>query len=201
MAASLALVEWFRRGYPPHREELRYGFLTPSTLKPTVIDVPNTKITKVPGTAVIEGDIRLTPFYELPEAIQGAVDFIAGLDRDISRGQVPPGFPQTRAADGRCARLELVRLGNFMEGIACDLTSTGLKVLTEAMVAVRGIDSVKQFSMTGSLPLVRQLQRRGFDVQITGFGRSTYYHAPNEQAKLEHFRDGFAILREVLARL
>jgi hypothetical protein len=55
--------------------------------------------------------------------------------------------------------------------------------------------------MTGSLPLVRDLQRKGFDVQITGFGRSLYYHAPNEQAELAHFRDGFQILRELLVRL
>jgi hypothetical protein len=47
---------------------------------------------------------------------------------------------------------------------------------------------------------VRDLQRKGFDVQITGFGRSSSYHAPNEQAHLGHFRDGFAILRELLAR-
>ena len=42
---------------------------------------------------------------------------------------------------------------------------------------------------------------KGFDVQITGFGRSTFYHAPNEQAKLEHFKDGFRILCELLRRL
>jgi len=54
------------------------------------------------------------------------------------------------------------------------------------------------FSVTGSLPLVRDLQRKGFDLQITGFGRSGWYHAPNEQASLSHFREGFTILRELL---
>jgi hypothetical protein len=42
------------------------------------------------------------------------------------------------------------------------------------------------------------LQRAGFDVQMTGFGRSTYYHAPNESAELDHFRQGFVTLRELL---
>jgi acetylornithine deacetylase/succinyl-diaminopimelate desuccinylase-like protein len=69
------------------------------------------------------------------------------------------------------------------------------------MASVRGKDRLEPYSMTGSLPLVRDLQRKGFDVQITGFGRSTYYHAPNEQAELQHFREGFAILHELLERL
>jgi acetylornithine deacetylase len=201
MAASRALVEWFNGRFPPHPDEQRWGFLTPSTLKPTVINVPNNKITKIPGSAVVEGDIRLTPFYDMNDAIEGAVEFIADLDRRIERAEKLPGFPQLRAADGRRGSLVLKRKGRFMEGIACDLDSPGLAALNDSMRAVRGADAVKQFSMTGALPLVRDLQRKGFDVQITGFGRSTYYHAPNEQAKLEHFKDGFRILCELLRRL
>ncbi|WNZ62555.1 hypothetical protein QEG98_01530 [Myxococcus sp. MxC21-1] len=68
------------------------------------------------------------------------------------------------------------------------------------MQVVRGV-SATPFSLTGSLPLVRDLQRQGCDVQITGFGDMQYYHAPNEQARLEDFRQGFAILRELLVRL
>jgi acetylornithine deacetylase/succinyl-diaminopimelate desuccinylase-like protein len=201
MAASLALGEWFRGAYPPHPDEQRYGFLTPSTLKATVINVANNKITKIPGSARVEGDIRLTPFYDMREARQRAIDFVNELDHKLERGEPPPGFPQIRAADGRRGRVELHAKGRFMEGIACNLQSPGLEALERAMQSVRGQQSVKRFSMTGSLPLVRDLQRKGFDVQITGFGRSTYYHAPNEQAKLEHFRDGFAILAELLRLL
>jgi len=202
MAVTLALVQWFKTSYPPHASEKDWGFVTPSTLKPTVIAVPNNKITKIPGTTSIEGDIRLTPFYDMHEALEGAIDFVARLDRRIAEGaELPKGFPAVRAADGRHASIELRPKGRFMEGIACDLASEGLLVLEAAMRSVRGEHGVNKFSMTGSLPLVRDLQRKGFDVQITGFGRSSYYHAPNEQAKLEHFRDGFAILCEILQRL
>lgn len=201
MAATLELGAWFRRTYPPHPDETRWGFLTPSTLKATIIQVPNNKVTKIPGTAVVQGDIRLTPFYELEEARRGAAEFIAELDRRIESGAAPEGFPQLRAADGRRGAVRLIASGRAMDGIACHLDSEGLRVLEAAIGAVRGVDQVKRFSMTGSLPLVRDLQRRGFDVQITGFGRSTYYHAPNEQANVEHFRQGFAILTEVLRRL
>src|SRR5690606_23663821 len=68
MAATLELVGWFRSRYVPHPEEAGYGFLTPSTLKPTVIQVENTKISKIPGSARVEGDLRLTPFYDMHEA-------------------------------------------------------------------------------------------------------------------------------------
>jgi acetylornithine deacetylase/succinyl-diaminopimelate desuccinylase-like protein len=123
------------------------------------------------------------------------------LDRKLERDQLPGGLVQARTADGRRGSLKFSFQGRRMEGIACDLRSPGLQVLEQAIANVRGAGEVRQFSMTGSLPLVRDLQRRGFDVQITGFGRSTYYHAPNEQAHLEHFRQGFAVLEQVLALL
>jgi acetylornithine deacetylase/succinyl-diaminopimelate desuccinylase-like protein len=201
MAAGLALAAWFRSTYPPHPDEQRWGFLTPSTLKSTVIRVDNNKITKIPGSAVVEGDMRLTPFYDLDKACQAAAAFVEDLDQKLEQNQLPGGLVQVRAADGRRGSLKFSLQGRKMEGIACDLRSPGLEVLKQAIARVRGPDQVRPFSMTGSLPLVRDLQRRGFDVQITGFGRSTYYHAPNEQANLEHFRQGFAILEQILAQL
>ncbi|HMR05067.1 MAG TPA: M20/M25/M40 family metallo-hydrolase [Polyangiaceae bacterium] len=197
-AASQALTHWFHSKFPPHPDEERWGFVTSSTLKATIIDVPNNKITKVPGTAVVQGDIRLTPFYDIEEAIGGAVKFIEELDARIDKDDAPRGFPRTRTVGGVRGKLKLTRKGRFMEGIACHLDSPGLARLTKAISDARG-EEAKAYSMTGSLPLVRDLQRRGFDVQITGFGRSTYYHAPNEQAKLEHFVQGFDILRRLLA--
>ncbi len=201
MATCLALAEWFKASYPPHPDETRWGFLTPSTLKSTVASCANIKVTTIPGRVVVKGDIRLTPFYELREAMAGAAAFVAGIDARIQTGQGLPGFPAVKAADGRTGSVKLAFKERFMEGIACDLDSPGLAALTEAIARVRGAEAGKPFSMTGSLPLVRDLQRRGFDVQITGFGRSTYYHAPNEQAELAHFRQGFRILVELLDRL
>ncbi|HEY3236589.1 MAG TPA: M20/M25/M40 family metallo-hydrolase [Polyangiaceae bacterium] len=201
MATTLALGDWFRKQYPPHANESRWGFLTPSTLKATVIHVPNEKVTKIPGSAVVEGDIRLTPFYDLEQALDGAVKFVEELDQRIETEEVLPGFPQLRSADGRRGSVKLLPTGRNMEGIACDLESPGLTALQDALAEVRGPDSVHPFSMTGSLPLVRELQRRGFDVQITGFGKSRYYHAPNEQGNLQDFREGFAILSRVLEKL
>ncbi len=197
MSASRALGEWFERTVPPHPDESRWGFLSPSSLKATRISVDNDKITKIPPAACVEGDIRLTPYYDMATVRQGAIGLISELDRVIRAGDRPVGFPRTRTESGRTAGLRLEIKGRAIEGIACDLESPGLALLESAIRSARPNEEVRRFSLTGSLPLVRDLQRRGFDVQITGFGRSLYYHAPNEQAELSDFRQGFAIVREL----
>lgn len=201
MHTALEMVRWFEGAYPTHADEARYGFLSSSTLKSTVVQVNNEKITKVPGDAIIRGDIRLVPFYDMRQALQGAIDFVAGLDKAIQADDPPAGFPRVKTVDGHRGSVKLVAKGRTIEGIACNLDSPGLQALVDAMRDARGPDGARPYAMTGSLPLVRDLQRSGFDVQITGFGRSTYYHAPNEQATLEHFRQGFAILGGICERL
>lgn len=199
MAATLELVRWFREEYPPHPDEQRYGFLSSSTLKPTVVRAANDKITKVPGKVSFEGDIRLTPFYELPDAIDGARAFIAELDRKIESGELPDTFPRARTASGDRGRLALEGKGRTNEGIACKLDSPGLSALRDSIRHVCG--ETNEYALTGSLPLVRSLQRAGFDVQICGFGVSSAFHAPNEHGRLDDFRRGFQVLRELLVRL
>jgi len=199
MATTLAMGDHFRKAFPPHPEEARYAFLAPSSMKGTIVHAANNKVTKIPGDVRVEGDLRLTPFYDMRAAVENLQRFVKDLDARIERGDPPAGFPVTRTSDGRRGSIELRLRGAGTEGIACNLDSPGLAALTSAIGRVRGAESVKPFSVTGSLPLVRDLQRKGFDVQITGFGRASSYHAPNEQANLAHFREGFAILRELLA--
>lgn len=200
MAASLELSRWFHERYPPSDDEKRWGFLSTSSLKSTVVEATNAKETKIPSDVTVRGDIRLTPFHDLAEVRRATEDFVKELDARLERDDVPKGFPRTRTQDGRRGTLSLRFEGGGTEGIACRLDSPGLQALKEAMKQVRGVDA-QPFSLTGSLPLVRDLQRQGCDVQITGFGEMKYYHAPNEQAHLQDFRQGFSILRELLERL
>jgi acetylornithine deacetylase/succinyl-diaminopimelate desuccinylase-like protein len=194
MAAVRALVEWFDTNVPPHPDELRWRFSSPSTCKPTIVNCDNNKITKIPGLAQVFGDMRVTPFYDIASILRDATKFIAELNAKIQSGEPLAGFPRIRTESGQCGTLELIPEGKLTEGIACALDSPGLRRLTDAISDVRGCSKVSPFSMTGSLPLVRDLQRKGFDVQITGFGESRSYHAPNEQAKLTDFEDGLRIL-------
>jgi acetylornithine deacetylase/succinyl-diaminopimelate desuccinylase-like protein len=200
MAASLELTRWFNTRYPPTADEKKWGFLSSSSLKATVVEGSNTKESKIPSDVTLRGDLRLTPFYDLEAVREEVTNFMRELEARLERDEVIPGFPRTRTVAGKRGSLEFRFKGEGMEGIACRLDSPGLQALKEAMQAVRGV-APTPFALTGSLPLVRNLQRQGCDVQITGFGEMAYYHAPNEQARLEDFRQGFSILRELLVRL
>lgn len=198
MAAVQALVAWFAEQVPPHPDEVRWRFSSPSSCKPTIVECDNNKITKIPGLARVLGDMRITPFYDAGSILKKAIKFVGALNEQIQCQDTLPGFPRTRTVGGQTGRIELLSEGKLSEGIACNLDSPGLSALTRAIAKVRGQARVTPYSMTGSLPLVRDLQRRGFDVQITGFGESRSYHAPNEAAQLSDFEDGLRILGELI---
>lgn len=192
-AATQALQDWFYKSYPPHPKEQEYSFLVPSSLKPTRVQVENDTLAKIPAKAVVEGDIRLTPWYAAQAVKDGALAFINTLDvrQLLSYG---PSRYQMAETSGT-VKLEVGAPGG---GIACNLASHGYQVLCKAIIAVRG--EARPFALTGTLPYVRSLQQHGFDVQITGFGRLDAYHAPNEFAELAHMRDGFRILCQIVSR-
>lgn len=198
-AAELAFVttqvlqDWFYKSYPPHPKEQEYGFLVPSSFKPTRVQVENDTLAKIPAKAIVEGDIRLTPWYVAQEVKDGALAFIQKLDVRQFPALGPSRYHLIDAVGA--VKLELGAPGG---GIACDLSSPGYRMLYEAITAVRG--EARPFALTGTLPYVRSLQQHGFDVQITGFGRMDTYHAPNECAELAHMRDGFRILSQIIAR-
>jgi acetylornithine deacetylase/succinyl-diaminopimelate desuccinylase-like protein len=198
MATTLELGRWFHSAFPPHAEEQRYGFLSASSFKATLMQVDNRGATTIPGSAHVEGDLRLTPFYDMAEVRRALLAYAEQLAAGVARGDAPLGFPRVLTADGRRGALRFAWKGGYTEGLACELESPALAALETAIADVRGSSQSRRFSMTGALPLVRDLRRRGFDVQITGFGLSESYHAPNERALLGDFRDGFAILERLV---
>ncbi len=187
-----ALQQWFYAHYPVHPKEQEYGFRAPSSLKPTRVQVENDTLTKIPSTARIEGDIRLTPWYDPDEVKKGLMAFLETLD--VS--QLPVFGPGRYACNGQVGTARFEMLGTPSGGMACDRTSDGYTALAHAVTAVR--PDAQPFALTGSLPYVRFLQEHDFDVQITGFGRNEAYHAPNEFAELSHMQDGFRILCHLL---
>ncbi len=74
--------------------------------------------------------------------------------------------------------VELKWLGQAYPGVAVNMESVGYKAIFKAVEKVCG--NAKPFSLTGSLPIIRDLADAGYDVQITGFGRLDAYHANNE---------------------
>jgi acetylornithine deacetylase len=198
MATVLELATWFEQAYPPHPDESRWRYVSSSSLKSTMITCENRKATMIPAVARIQGDIRLTPFYDMGEALARANAFVDAINQRISAPADDNRWSQFRTRDGRPGSVRFELPPHHNAGVACKLDSPGLEALTRAIANVRGPSGLAPSSMTGSLPLVRDLQQRGFDVQITGFGREVAYHAPNEFGYLKDFADGFAILWQLI---
>jgi len=197
--ALTALQSKFYEMFPPHPEEARYKFATPTTLKPTQLSSAAGSLNQIPPTASISGDIRLTPFHDVDVVVQSVNSIIADMNKDISALEnIKELGPSSRfhgvAGVTPTVELEWLTKGDLhsMEGIACHIDSPGFHALVAAIEKVRG--SSVPYSINGSLPLVRQMQRMGFDVQITGFGLSKTYHADNEYALLSDMVKGGEIV-------
>ena len=120
------------------------------------------------------------------------------INKDINA--LPTRGPASKyEIPGQVGKVELTWGEGYMEGIACLLDSDGYSALCEATKAVTG--ECKPYSICGSLPLVRDLQRGGFDVQLTGYGLASTYHADNEYCELTGMKTGFSVLLKVLTIL
>ena len=206
-AAVRRVQRAFYAKFPPHPLEAVYKFATPSTLKPTQCASAAGSINQIPPTCSVSGDIRLTPFYDVDDAVREVEQAVAELNRDLGaledRAELGP-VSRFAGVPGVAARVELEWLSSdphVMEGIACDLDSPSYHAFTAAVERVCGAGSCRPFSVNGSLPLVRQMQRAGFDIVVTGFGLSTRYHADDESCLLSGMRNGFNIVREWVAAL
>ncbi|URD77815.1 Metallopeptidase M20 family [Musa troglodytarum] len=84
-------------------------------------------------------------------------------------------------------------------GVACSLDSRGFHVLCKA--TEEAVGHVKPYSITGSLPLIRELQDEGFDVQTSGYGIMATYHARNEYCLFSDMCQGFQVFVSIISQL
>ena len=82
--------------------------------------------------------------------------------------------------------------------MAVKLDSDAFKHLNDSTREVIG--ESKPHSITGSLPLVGDLQEAGFDIQICGYGHSSVYHGDNEYCSISAMQKAFKILCGLLNR-
>eukprot|EP00128_Syssomonas_multiformis_P010446 Colp12_sorted_trinity150504_noHs@5700 len=185
----------FYADFPKHEHEARYGFECSSSLKPTRTRTPEGGLNQIPQECVVEGDIRLIPFYSIKECMRKVeayvADFNEKLDAHPKRG--PDSKFRTQDTQGR---VELEWLGDGCQGLACNLDSIGFHALVNATREVVG--HAQPIADTGSLPLVADLQAAGYDIQTVGYGVEDAYHADNEYARLSDYEQGFRVLVKVI---
>eukprot|EP00455_Lapot_gusevi_P026648 TRINITY_DN280_c0_g1_i1.p1 TRINITY_DN280_c0_g1~~TRINITY_DN280_c0_g1_i1.p1 ORF type:complete len:434 (-),score=191.11 TRINITY_DN280_c0_g1_i1:127-1428(-) len=195
--ALRVIQDRFYQDYAYGEQERRYLFNVGSSLKPTQMRCAPGGLNQIPGWATIEGDMRITPFHEVKDVMQKVEQYV----REIDVATLPSfGYSKFHLPDEALKGvLELEWLGEPNRGVACNLDSPGYRALHDAIAAVRG--QARPFSLTGSLPIIRDLQDAGFDVQVTGFGRMDAYHALNEYALISEFKEGAQILFRVIHSL
>jgi len=195
----------FYEDFPPHPSEALYGFATPSTMKPTQVECAKGGLNQICPWTTMSGDIRLTPFYDPAVVMETVNGYIKELNETLdipTRGPCSKFTLEGDDVDVKRGTLEMTWTADVdavrqLEGIACDLNSAGLKAISDSTQEVKG--ECKPYAITGSLPLVRQMQDSGFDIQITGYGLSKTYHADNEYALLSDMVDAFQILLRIIS--
>lgn len=196
--AIKAMLITFKDKYPRHPNDNDYKFPTSSNLKPTQVKGTNGSINQISNKVIIQGDIRLTPFYNTTEVKNTIEKLIQELNNDPEKLPLyHESFP-VRLNDKNKTKVnfKLNWLGEPYEGIACNMRSIGFKLLSEATLKYN--KKMDYQAVPGSLPLVKELQEIGFDLQIIGYGYSEAYHSNNEFCSFSRMSLGFKILSDVV---
>lgn len=193
----------FYEDFPRVPKEAEYNYATPSTIKPCQISCTPGALNQLPPETVIEGDLRLTPFYDIHAVCRAIEGYVADINADPSilypLGNHGNHSRYVLPDEEKQGIIEFKWFGEPENGIACSLDSAGNKALQAATEAILG--EAKPYAIGGSLPLVRELQDNGYDVQISGYGFSGRYHADNENVSLSNMEKALRIVSKVVSIL
>ena len=174
MDAVAHIQKKFFTDYPRHPREEEYNFAVQSTFKPTQVSCSAGTLNQIPAHCTVQGDIRCAPFYSIKDVKASIQSYVDEINANPSLVEDPehrgPHSKYVLPEEGLRGKLTLKWVSGEDDGIACRLDSKGFKAIVKATQEVIG--HVKPYSVTGSLPLVRDLQNWGFDVQISGYGIS-----------------------------
>ena len=174
-------------------------------MKPTQIRCTPGSLNQIPPQTVVEGDIRLAPFYDVKDVKAKIEEHVKTINNDPSvlydtvadRHGPHSKYVLTDQNGGDRGSVKLTWTFPGENGIACNIDSIGFAALKTATEKVLG--KVIPYSIGGSLPLVSDLQKQGFDVMIAGYGFSNKYHADNESVSISSMCKALKILALVVA--
>lgn len=191
------MLKCFKENFPLHEKDIVYNYETSSSMKPTQLFSTENSVNQIPEKVKIRGDVRLSPFYDWRDVQSKLNAYI--VDINSNHDQLPKLHENfnTHVGDD-VIRITLSWLGEPYEGIACDMKSIGFTLIHDATKDVLGDMHVT--SCSGSLPLINDLQKLGFDMQIIGYGVGKVYHAKDEYCTFSGMSDGYDIIMNVINR-
>lgn len=210
--ATAYVQERFYEDFPPNTAEEQYQFATGSHMKPTQIDCSKGSLNQINPCTTVHGDIRLSPFYEVEDVMQAVEHYVSELNEDLQSMSGRGPWSKFVLADtvdiadneSRRGKVELkwaegLDVFQLYAGVAVNLESDGHKALVQAIRETTA--SVKPFSVSGSLPLVKSMQRSGFDIQLCGFGLMSVYHGVDEYCELGDMVKAYQVLLRIICLL
>ena len=206
MDALAYIQNEFYTKFPRDPREDTYNYTTCSTMKPTQIRSTVGSLNQIPPVCTIEGDCRVSPFYDVKkvkEVLEAAAATInadpQGVLANFGNQYHGPHSKYVVPSIELTGRVDMKVNEGAENGIACNLESPGFKALVKATGDVLG--SVEPYSIGGSLPLVRDMQDEGFDIQIAGYGFAARYHADNECASISALGSATKIIASICSML
>lgn len=198
MEAVKKLVQKFNELCPRVATDDEYGFTSHSNFKPTMWDMAKgSSANQFADWVKIIGDVRMTPLYDPFQLKVNMLEFAESMNiHELEKWHEHFGTTCGEGEEQVSAMLEFKwEFGPYC-GIACDLTSRGYSLLKQATIDHHG--GCKGCSDLGSLPLVKELQDSGIDIQIVGYGVGKVYHGNDEYCTLSGMKKGFSILKSIL---
>lgn len=131
----------FYETYPQHPKEIEYKYITASTMKPTQISCCEGSLNQICALTTVQGDIRLTPFYDIFEmktVIEGWVAEINANPDIVINNTHGPFSKYNLPAEEKKAVIDFKWLTPGENGVACNITSEGFKALCSATKLVLG---------------------------------------------------------------
>lgn len=194
--AIFRMLSTFKSNFPKHPLEFKYNFRYSSHMKPTQLIQTNNSVNQIPESVTIRGDVRLVPFYD-PFKVKEVMN---KLFEELNTLESNP-FESYHDAfkfelDSERMIFDLKWMGDPYEGIYCDLESKGFKLLANS--TKKFVNNMNVVSSLGSLPLISDLKKMGFDMQIIGYGVGKAYHAKDEFCTFSGMKIGYDILMNMI---
>jgi len=199
MEALKVIMGVVHKSFPKHPKEIEYQLHQSTNMKPIYVHVPEgSSVNQIPDQMTILGDVRIVPFYKIKDVQFVIEDAVKYLNNNMKSIPTFHSVFKNVLDDNSKGYIKIEWTKDPYVGIACDLNSIGYKLLAESTKDIMGVN--KSIASLGSLPLVADLQNKGYDVQIMGYGVGDMAHSNDEYCRLGDVQKGFRILSRLLTK-
>lgn len=196
--AMKAIIGKFNELYPRTEKDDEYNYRCSANMKPTIMNTsPGNAANQFPDFIEITGDVRMPAYWNAFDMKVKILEFAESLDLD-SLPKLHEHFTTScDESDTKVyAKMEFKWIFGPYCGIVTDVNSIGYKMIENA--TLQHHPTCNACSELGAIPLVKEMQDSGMDIQIIGYGNVEAYHANNEFCTLSGMKKGFNILKSLL---